>query len=120
MTNNDQARRAAEQAEVALHGKVKAIVMAEGIEYADALERVWYDPENAKLVEACRAVVGDDEDPDVDGPMLPVDAGIEVGKRVRAHLSQHETTPEAALGAVLAADAALRAAWDVDLMLSTN
>ena len=35
MTNNDQARRAAEQAEVALHGKVKAIVMSEGIKYAD-------------------------------------------------------------------------------------
>ena len=120
MTNNDQARRAAEQAEVALHGKVKAIVMAEGIEYADALERVWYDPENAKLVEACRAVVGDDEDPDVDGPMLPVDAGIEVGKRARAYIADRETDQEAALIAILLADAALRAAWDVDLMLSTN
>ena len=117
MTNNDQARRAADHAEVAMHGKVKEIVMAEGIEYADALERVWYDPGNAELVTAYRDFSSDDEDPETPGTLLPFDAGIEVGKRVRAHLSQHETTPEAALNAVLAADPMLKSAWDADLKL---
>ena len=117
MTNNDQARRAAEQAEVALHGKVKAIVMAEGIEYADALERVWYDPSNAELVTAYRGFSCDDEGPAGDETLSPFDAGIEAGKRVRVHLSRHETTSEAALNAVLAVDPMLKSAWTADLKL---
>ena len=33
MTNNDQARHAADHAEIVLHGKIKEIIAAEGIEY---------------------------------------------------------------------------------------
>ena len=120
MNGNDQARRAAEQAEVALHGKVKAIVAAEGIEYADALERIWYEPNNAELVTAYRAYSCDDEDSEADETLSPFDAGLEAGKRVRVHLSRHETTPEAALNAVLAVDAALKAAWQTDLKLGAD
>ena len=117
MAPTEEARRAAEQAEVALHGKVKEIMVAERVPYIDALETAWYDPENAKLVEACRAVVGDDEDPDVDGPMLPVDAGIEVGKRARAYIADRETDQEAALIAILFTDPKLKSAWEADLKL---
>ena len=120
MNGNDQARRAADLPEIMLHRKVKEIMTTDGIPYFDALEVAWYDPANATLVDSCRAVVGDDEDPDVVGPMLPVDAGIEVDKRVRAHLSAHETTRHMALQSVLFADRALAAAWDTDVVLGTN
>ena len=120
MNGNDQARRAANAAEVALHAKVKAIVAAEGIEYADALERIWYKPDNAELVTAYRAYSCDDEDSEADETLSPFDAGLEAGKRVRVHLSRHETTSEAALNAVLAVDPMLKSAWDADLVVGTN
>ena len=107
-------------AEHVLHGMVKAIVAAEGIEYADALERVWYASENGELVETYRGFSCDGEDPEGDETLSPFDAGIEAGKRVRVYLSQHETTPEAAINAVLATDAALKASWDADLVVGTN
>ena len=129
MTHEDPGL-ASQLAEHVLHGKVKAIVAAEGIEYADALERVWYEPDNAELVEAYRGFSCDGENPEdrshrATEPLSPFDAGLETGKRVRAHLSQvrfvkHETTPEAALNAVLAADAALKAAWQTDLKLGAD
>ena len=40
MNGNDQAQRADEVAEILLHRKVKEIVAAEAIEYADALGSV--------------------------------------------------------------------------------
>ncbi len=125
MNGNDQARRAADHAEIVLHGKIKAIVAAEGIEYADALERIWYEPDNAELVETYRAYSCDGEDPEdrshrATEPLSPFDAGLETSKRVRVHLSQHETTPEVAINAVLAADPMLKAAWDADLVVGTN
>ena len=120
MSINDQARRAAEQAEVALHGKVKAIVVAEAIEYTDALERVWYEPDNAELVDAYRGFSCDGEDPDGDETLSPFDAGLEVGKRARAYMADHETGQETAINAVLSVDRVLKAAWDADLVLGTN
>ena len=120
MTNNDQARRAADHAEVAMHGKVKEIVMAEGIEYADALERVWYDPGNAELVTAYRDFSSDDEDPETPGTLLPFDVGIEVGKRVRGYMADYDMTRQVAVNAVLAVDPMLKSAWDADLMVGTN
>ena len=120
MTPNEAERRAAELPEILLHRKVKEIMAADGIPYIEALEAAWYDPANAALVDSCRAVVGDDEDPEGDGPMLPVDAGIEIDKRVRGCMSEHPMTHEAALNAVLAADAALRTAWDADLNLGAD
>ena len=117
MNNNDQAGRAADHAEVAMHGKVKEIVMAEGIEYADALERVWYDPGNAELVTAYRDFSSDDEDPETPGTLLPFDAGLEAGKRVRGYMADYDMTHQVAVNAVLAADAVLKTAWDADLKL---
>ena len=118
MNGNDQVCNAAEMPEIMLHRKVKKIMVADGIPYFDALEAAWYDPKNAALVDSCRAVVGDDEAGA--GLMLPVDAGIEVDKRVRVCMSEQAMTPDAALHAVLGADPVLRAAWDVDLVLGTN
>lgn len=120
MTPYEDPGLASQLAEHVLHGKVKAIVKAESIEYADALERIWYASENGELVETYRAYSSDDEDPEADETLSPFDAGIEVGKRVRAYLSAHETNPEAAVNAVLAADAALKDAWDADLVDGTN
>ena len=117
MTPNEDPGLASQLAEHVLHSKVKAIVATEGIEYADALERVWYTPENGELVETYRAYSYDNEDSEADETLAPFDAGLEAGKRVRVHLSRHETTPEAALNAVLAADPMLKSAWDADLKL---
>ena len=117
MTPNEDPGLASQLAEHVLHSKVKAIVAAEGIEYADALERIWYKPDNAELVTAYRAYSCDDEDSEADETLSPFDAGLEAGKRVRVHLSRHETTSEAALNAVLAVDPMLKSAWAADLKL---
>ena len=120
MNGNDQARLAADHAEIVLHDQVKVIVVAEGIEYADALERVWYEPDNAELVEAYRGFSCDGEAPEGDEPLSPFDAGLEAGKRARAYMADHETDQETALNAVLAADVALSVAWDANLVVGTN
>ncbi len=120
MTPYEDPGLASQLAEHVLHGKVKAIVVAEGIEYADALERVWYAPENDELVETYRGFSCDDEDSEADETLSPFDAGLELAKRLRVYLSACETNHEAALHAVLAADAALKAAWDADLVVGTN
>ena len=117
MAPTEATRHSDELPEILLHGKAKEIMAADRIPYIDALESAWYDPGNAEVVAACRAVVGDDGDPDGDGTILPVDAGIEVGKRMRTCLSERAITHEAALRAVLAADPELKAAWDADLIL---
>ena len=116
---------ASQLAEHVLHSKAKGIVVGEGIEYADALERVWYEPDNAELVETYRGFSCDDEDPEdrshrATEPLSPFDAGLELAKRVRAYLSERVMTPEAAINAVLAADPMLKASWDADLVVGTN
>ena len=113
MTWNLGIRYAAEEAENVLHSKARAIVAAEGIEYADALERVWYEPKNDKLVDTYRGLASVDEDPEADETMSPFDAGIEVGKRVRAYLSAYQAPHHVALASVLFADRALAAAYNV-------
>ena len=116
MTHEDPGL-ASQLAEHVLHSKVKAIVAAESIEYVDGLERVWYDPSNAELLESYRSYSCDKEDPADDETLSPFDAGLETGKRVRAYLSERVMTPEAALNTVLAADPMLKSAWDADLKL---
>ena len=106
----------AKKAELELHEQIEALVAEKGGAYIDAVHMVMNDPKNAGLKQVYAGFTADRgamERAQPDADMTPLEAGVEVDKRVKAYVHDHpETTYRGAMGFVLGADPELKATYE--------